>query len=151
MKEINPRDDIHPSINIFVDVKGLQEDLIYDERDFGRYFSEVPTLGVYYGELLARAEHQVGRVKKARDIAKAEFFKARRQNAEASKERMSESRLETEVHLDLRYNDFCRQYDDAVYVRDLLKSVHEAIADKRSMMRAHSDLKSQELRSFGHP
>jgi hypothetical protein len=144
------RDDLHTGVQMFLDQAEVRRDVMFDQLDLSGSMARQSGHVAYYGELAARAEHQVAYLKRSLEIMEARLIKNLRAIYAARNDpKVSETRLEKEIRLDPGYIDLQSQLADAKYVQAVTQSVLSALQDRRAMMlqTARSDSQMQ----YGNP
>jgi hypothetical protein len=150
MGTISLRTDLHPSVQTFVDPLAVRRDVMFDTLDMNGSMAMQSGNVAYYGELAARAEHQLAYVKRAFEMMEARLIKdARAVYAARGDPKVSETRLEKEIKLNPNYIDLQSQLADAKYVVMVIQSILSALQDRRAMLlqTARGDLQ----RMYGNP
>lgn len=150
MGTITLKADLHQAVESFVDPIAVRRDVVFDQLDMNASMATQSGNVAYYGELAARAEHQLAYVKRSLEIMEARLIKNMRAvYAARGDSKVSETRLEKEVKLEPAYVDLQSQLADAKYVVSVTQSILSAFQDRRAMMLQTARGDAQ--RMYGNP
>lgn len=141
---------LHPNVQTYVAPAQVQRDIAIDSLDLSASMLTQSGHVSYYGELLARAKHQMDFAKLRMEMVEAQTIKDLRGVYAARQEKaISETRLEKEVRLVPAFVDAQKQFIDARYVFGTIESVMLALDHRRSTLLQIAKGEAQER--WGNP